>query len=96
MKMKAIITVVGKDQVGIIAKVSVLLTEENVNVLDINQSIMEGFFNMFMIVELDNNGLDFQSVHESLKNLGESIGIEIMMQRTEMFEEMYKISGSSK
>ena len=94
--MKAIITVVGKDQVGIISKVSTLLAEEKVNVLDINQSIMEGFFNMFMIVELDNDGVDFQSVHESLQVLGQSIGIEIMMQRTEMFEEMYKISGSSK
>ena len=94
--MKAIITVVGKDQVGIIAKVSTLLAEEKVNVLDINQSIMEGFFNMFMIVELDDDGADFQSVHESLKKLGESIGTEIMMQRTEMFEEMYNISGSSK
>ena len=93
--MKAIITVVGKDQVGIIAKVSALLAEEKINVLDINQSIMEGYFNMFMIVNLSDDGIDFQSVHERFQDLSKSIGVEISMQRTEMFEEMYKVSGSS-
>lgn len=93
--MKAIITVVGKDQVGIISKVSALLAEEKVNILDIDQSIMEGFFNMFMIVELNDEGKNFQSIHTKLQELSESLGIEILMQRTEMFEEMYKVSGSS-
>lgn len=93
--MKAIITVVGKDQVGIIAKVSALLAEKNINVLDINQSIMDGYFNMFMMVELSNEGINFQSIHEEFYELGKTIGVEINMQRTEMFEEMYKVSGSS-
>lgn len=93
--MKAIITVVGKDQAGIIANVSVLLAEEKVNVLDINQSIMDGYFNMFMMVKLQDDGKDFQSIHDQLQTLAKEVGIEILMQRTEMFEEMYKVSGRS-
>ena len=93
--MKAIITVVGKDQIGIISKVSGLLENKKINILDIDQSIMEGYFNMFMMVELSDEGIDFQAIHDELLKLGLKIGVEINMQRTEMFEEMYKVSGSS-
>lgn len=93
--MKAIITVVGNDQVGIIAGVCTLLAENKVNVLDIDQSIMEGYFNMFMVVELENQGVKFDDISQCLKDLGSEKGIEITMQRTELFDEMYKISRSA-
>lgn len=92
--MKAIVSVVGKDQVGIIAKICSLLANENVNVLDIDQSIMEGYFNMFMIVRLLNGENDFNKVQDNLLALGERMNIEIMIQRTEIFETMTQIGGS--
>lgn len=92
--MKSIITVVGRDQVGIIANVCSLLTENDVNVLDIDQSIKEGYFNMFMIVRLKDKGSNFKAISDSLQSLSESIGVEITIQRTELFDEMYKISRS--
>ena len=90
--MKSIITVVGKDQVGIIASVCSILADKKVNVLDIDQSIMDGYFNMFMMVELEASGVTFKLVKEKLKDLSEKRGIEITIQRTELFDEMYKIS----
>ena len=93
--MKSIITVVGKDKVGIIAEVSNLLAENNINILDIDQSIMEGFFNMFMIVDTENSTSDFKEIVESFGKLGEELGVNITVQRAELFEEMYRISGGS-
>lgn len=93
--MKSIITVVGKDKVGIIAEVSNLLAENNINILDIDQSIMEGFFNMFMIVDTENSTSDFKEIVESFDKLGEELGVSITVQRAELFEEMYRISGGS-
>ncbi len=93
--MKSIITVVGTDKVGIIAEVSNLLAENNINILDIDQSIMEGFFNMFMIVDTENSTSDFKEIVESFDKLGEKLGISITVQRAELFEEMYRISGGS-
>lgn len=93
--MKSIITVVGRDQVGIIASVCSLLAKNKVNVLDIDQSIKEGYFNMFMIVKLKDQGSDFKAISDSLQKLSEDIGVEITIQRTELFDEMYKISRSA-
>ena len=93
--MKSIITVVGTDKVGIIAEVSNLLAENNINILDIDQSIMEGFFNMFMIVDTENSTSDFKEIVESFDKLGEELGVSITVQRAELFEEMYRISGGS-
>lgn len=93
--MKSIITVVGKDKVGIIAEVSNLLAENNINILDIDQSIMEGFFNMFMIVDTENSTSDFKEIVESFDKLGEELGVSITVQKAELFEEMYRISGGS-
>ena len=78
---KAIITVLGKDKVGIIAKTCVYLAEKEVNVLEISQTIVEGFFNMIMIVELACG----------LEKLGEEIGVIIKFQREEIFESMHRI-----
>lgn len=93
--MKAIITVVGKDQVGIIAKVCTLLADHKVNVLDINQSIMDGYFNMFMNVKLKADKDLFETISKGLEKLAVETGIEITFQRTELFDEMYKISRRS-
>lgn len=91
--MKAIVTVVGKDRVGIISQVSKALAEKNVNILDIDQSILEGYFNMFMIVDLTETKNSFSEVQDNLYALKTSLGVEITMQRTEVFETMHRVSG---
>ena len=86
---KAIITVVGKDTVGIIAKVCVYLAENNVNILDISQTIVDGYFNMMMIVDV--TGAEFDKVATCLKEVGESIGVIIRCQREDIFDKMHRI-----
>ena len=88
---KAIITVVGKDTVGIIAKVCTYLAEKGVNVLDITQTILSGYFNMMMIVDLAASTKSFAEVSNELDTLGESIGVTIKIQRAEIFEKMHGI-----
>lgn len=88
---KAIITVVGKDTVGIIAKVCTYLAEKGVNVLDITQTILSGYFNMMMIVDLAASTKSFAEVSNELDTLGESIGVTIKIQRAEIFEKMHRI-----
>lgn len=86
---KAIVTVIGKDTVGIIAKVCVFLAEKNVNILDITQTIVDGYFNMMMIVDAGN--AEFDQVSEGLKELGEKIGVVIRCQREDIFNKMHRI-----
>ena len=86
---KAIITVVGKDTVGIIAKVCVFLAENNVNILDISQTIVDGYFNMMMIVDV--TSAEFDKVATGLKEVGESIGVIIRCQREDIFDKMHRI-----
>lgn len=88
---KIVITVVGKDQVGIIGKVCTFLAERNVNILDISQTIVSGFFNMMMIVEADQKGEEFLTMVEELKKLGESIGVVIQAQNEDIFNMMHRI-----
>lgn len=88
---KVIITVVGKDTVGIIAKVCTYLSESGVNVLDISQTIVSGFFNMMMIVDMAAANKDFAEVSSQLVKLGEEIGVSIKCQREEIFEQMHRI-----
>ena len=88
---KAIITVVGKDTVGIIAKVCTYLAEKGVNVLDITQTILSGYFNMMMIVDLAASTKSLAEVSNELDTLGESIGVTIKIQRAEIFEKMHRI-----
>ena len=76
---KGIITVVGKDQVGIIAKVCSFLAEKQVNILDISQTIIQGYFNMMMIVELSSITEEFGTICEDLDKLGEEIGVNICL-----------------
>ena len=88
---KSIITVVGKDQVGIIAKVCTFLAERNVNILDIRQTIVDGFFNMMMICDANNANKEFLTLSEELEALGQGIGCIIKLQREEIFENMQRI-----
>ena len=88
---KTIITVVGKDTIGIIAKVCNYLAENNMNILDISQTIVSGYFNMMMIVDLSNSNTGFDEVVTALENLGKEIGVVIKCQREEIFDMMHRI-----
>ncbi len=89
--MKGIITVIGKDSVGIIAKVCTYLAEENINILDISQTIINGYFNMMMIVDVSQNSAKFEATVEELKKLGEEIGVDIRLQSEAIFNSMHRI-----
>ena len=88
---KVIITVVGKDTVGIIARVCTYLSECKVNVLDISQTIVSGYFNMMMIVDMAQATDSFAEVSKGLDELGEDIGVSIKCQKEEIFEKMHRI-----
>ena len=88
---KCVITVVGKDTVGIIAKVCTYLAESNVNILDISQTIVGGFFNMMMIVDVANSTKSYNEVVSDLEKLGEGIGVSVKCQREEIFDMMHRI-----
>ncbi len=88
---RVIITVVGKDAVGIIAKVCTYLSETGVNVLDISQTIVSGYFNMMMIADLAWANKSFSEISSQLDELGEEIGVSIKCQREEIFEKMHRI-----
>jgi len=88
---KAIITVVGKDAVGIIAKVCTYLANNQVNVEDISQTIVQGYFTMMMIVETDRSSKPFGDLVTDLQALGEEIGVKIKCQREDIFTKMHLI-----
>lgn len=89
--MKAIVTVVGKDQVGIIAGVCNRLAEHNINVLDISQTVMQGYFTMMMVVDLSLCDAPFDQLGRSLKDYGEGRGLSIRVQREDIFDAMHKL-----
>ena len=88
---KIIITVVGKDTVGIIAKVCTYLAENQVNILDISQTIVQEFFNMMMIVDMDKSLKPFETMSADLEKIGEDIGVRVKCQREEIFTKMHRI-----
>ena len=88
---KCIITVVGKDQVGIIAKVCAYLADHSVNILDISQTILQGYFNMMMIVDASNASSPIATLVEELDALGQEIGVTIKLQHEEIFDMMHRI-----
>ena len=89
--MKAIVTAVGKDQVGIIAGVCNTLADNRINVLDISQNIMEGYFTMMMVVDLAECRAPFDTLRASLREYGESRGLSIRIQREDIFDAMHKL-----
>lgn len=88
---KCIITVVGKDRVGIIAKVCTYLAEININILDISQTIVDGYFNMMAIVDTTETTKEIAVVAGDLAELGNAIGVNIQCQREEIFEKMHRL-----
>ena len=88
---KTIITVVGKDTVGIIAKVCTYLAENGVNILDISQTIVSGYLNMMMITDISGATKSFAAISDEMEKLGEEIGVVIKCQREEIFEKMHRI-----
>ena len=88
---RTIITVIGKDRVGIIARVCTFLAENNINILDINQSIVQGFFNMMMIVDAQQTSKDFSVLVEEIEKVGDELGVKIKMQHEEIFNIMHRI-----
>ena len=89
--MRSIVTVIGKDTVGIIASVCAILAAEGVNILDISQTIVSGYFNMMMITDLSGKKKHFAEVSEELEKLGQEIGVLIKIQREDIFDEMHRI-----
>ena len=88
---KAIITVVGKDRVGIIARVCTYLSESGINILDISQTIVGGFFNMMMVVDVADAKTDFDGIANGLSEVGKSIDCVIRIQLEDIFDKMHRI-----
>ena len=89
-RRKAIVSVIGKDQVGIIAKVTTVVAERNINILDISQTILQDFFTMMMVIdvtELEN----LESLQQELNELGKSMGLTINVQLEEIFQAMHRV-----
>ena len=89
--MKAVVTVMGIDRTGIIAKVSDCLYRHGVNILDINQTIMQNIFTMVMLVDLGEESKDSDAVMKELEKLGEEIGVDIRMQHEDIFNSMHRV-----
>ncbi len=89
--MKAIVTVVGKDKTGIIAKVSTALYENNVNIEDISQTIMQDMFTMIMLVNFENDNVTVKQISEKFEQAEKDMGLSIHVQREEIFTSMHRI-----
>lgn len=88
---KVIITVVGKDTTGIIARVCTFLAEANINIMDISQTIVQGYFNMMMVADLANTDKSFEAVVTGLNVIGQQLGVQIKCQREAIFEMMHRV-----
>ncbi|MEQ8155580.1 MAG: ACT domain-containing protein [Clostridiaceae bacterium] len=89
--MKAILTVIGKDKVGIIAGVSTELQELGINILDVTQTIMQGYFTMIMMLDLEKTTKNFEEVKTALLKKGDALGVEVKIQREELFNSMHTL-----
>ena len=89
--MRVVLTIVGKDKVGITAKVSNALAEMNINIININQNIMQGFFNMVLIADMSEANVPIAEAGDKMAALGEEIGVEIRLQSEEIFSVMHRI-----
>lgn len=89
--MKSFVTVLGNDKVGIIHEVTSVLSKNNVNILDINQTLLEGYFTMVMLVDLSKMEIDFTELKDKLENKAKEIEVSIKLQRSDIFNSMYKI-----
>lgn len=90
-EMKAILTVIGKDKVGIIAGVSNELQRLNINILDVNQTIIGEFFTMIMMLDLKLSNSNFEEIKKSLELKGKELGVDVKIQREEIFNSIYSV-----
>ena len=89
--MRAVITVIGYDRVGLIAGISAVLAESNVNILDISQTTMQDLFTMMMLVDLDGLNIDLSELKDRLESKGKELGVDVRIQREEIFKSMHRI-----
>ena len=89
--MRAVVTVMGKDRTGIIAATSGLLAENDVNILDITQTILQDLFTMVMLVDIEKAKIDFKALGTKLEDLGKELGVEIRVQHEDIFNSMHRI-----
>ncbi len=89
--MKAIVSVIGQDKKGIIAKVSTALYDMNINIEDISQTIMQDFFTMSMLVDTAEASVDFKTVRDTLTTLGKQVGVDIRIQSEQIFTAMHRV-----
>ena len=89
--MQVVLTIVGKDKVGITARVTNALAEMNINIININQNIMQGFFNMVLIADMEGANVTLADARQRMVQLGEEIGVEIRLQSAEIFAAMHRI-----
>lgn len=89
--MRAVVTVVGKDKTGIIAKISTFLAEKEINILDISQTILDKYFTMIMLVDLSNATIKLADLAEECISLGEKIGMSIHVQHEDIFNTMHSV-----
>ena len=89
--MRAVVTVVGIDRVGIIAETCTLLAEKNINILDIRQTVMEGIFTMTMLVDASNANDTFENIRRAMENKGDEMKLSIRIQHEDTFSAMYQI-----
>jgi len=89
--MKALVTVIGEDRIGIIHGVATIFKEYSVNIHDVNQTILGGLFTMMMLVDLDNMNVDFKTLKDRLEQTGQDLSVSVRIQREDIFEAMHTI-----
>lgn len=89
--MKAFITVIGEDKIGIIQGVSTLLSENKINIMDINQTLLQNYFTMIMLVDLDKMEVDFKQLNDKIKKEADKLGVTIKLQRQDLFTVMHEL-----
>ena len=88
---RAIVTIIGSDRVGIIAGIANVISDANVNILDISQSVIREFFTMIMMVELSSASVPFEDLRKKLAQKGTELGVQVEVQREEIFQAMHRI-----
>lgn len=91
MKIKAVLSVLGKDRKGVVASVATALYENGVNIDDISQTILDSIFSMTMLVTIDEEACSFNDLQERLQQVAEELGMQIVLQRSDVFDFMYKV-----
>lgn len=89
--MRAILTTIGKDKTGIIAGVSSYLAQNDINIVDVSQTIMDGYFTMMMMVDVDDDAADFEKLTQELDTLGTKLGVDINIRNQEMYDAMHQL-----